>query len=146
MDEKTWLGTLAEAKATVTLIQQGFTVFTSASGKAPFDLIAYRDGRMYRIEVKGTSGASPTPYGSIEVKISTTRSNRTTNTLRRFDASKSDILAVYVHSFDAVCFFPSRLLDGRTYINLRTVPNRTRNRLASWVIADHLELSFDDSA
>jgi hypothetical protein len=101
---------------------------------------------MNRIEVKGTSGASPTPYGSIEVKISTTRSNRTTNTHRRFDASKSDILAIYVHSFDAVCFFPSRLLDGRTYINLRTIPNRTRNRLASWVIADHLEVSFDDSA
>lgn len=55
MDHKTWLGNLAEAKVIAVLIEQGFDVFRSLSGKANVDLIALKDGQMCRVEVKGTA-------------------------------------------------------------------------------------------
>lgn len=134
MDHKTWLGNLAEAKVIAALIEQGFDVFRSLSGKASVDLIALKDGQMLRVEVKGT--AQETVRGAHVIRIASTRSNRTRNLVRPFDASSSDILAVYIRALDTVCFISSALLHGRSYVNLREHPNRTSNGLISWLVDD----------
>jgi hypothetical protein len=53
MDDKTWLGALAEVRVCAELVAERWEVFTSVTGKAPFDLVAYKDGRVLRVEVKG---------------------------------------------------------------------------------------------
>jgi len=47
MDARTRLGSLAEAKVITKLVESGLDVFVQFSSKAPFDLVAGRDGRLY---------------------------------------------------------------------------------------------------
>lgn len=135
MDHKTWLGDLAEAKVVAVLIEQEFDVFRGFSGKAPFDLVAFKDDQLLRIEVKGT--AQGMIRGAYQIRLASTRSNRTRNVVSHFDASKSDLLAAYIRPPDIVCFLPSKWLDGRAYINLRENRNRTNNGLRNWLIGDY---------
>ncbi len=135
VDHKTWLGDLAEAKVVAVLIEQEVDVFRGFSGKAPFDLIAFKDDQLLRVEVKGT--AREMIRGAYQIRLASTRSNRTRNVVSHFDARKSDLLAAYIRPLDTVCFLPSKWLDGRAYINLREHRNRTNNGLRNWLIGDY---------
>lgn len=46
------VGSVSELRASVHLMQQGFDVFRCVAPHAPFDLVAHRDGQLYRVEVK----------------------------------------------------------------------------------------------
>ena len=45
-------GDLGVLKAQVDLFEQGFTVCVPQTEHAPFDLVAYKDGRFRRVQVK----------------------------------------------------------------------------------------------
>lgn len=138
MDSRTRLGSLAEAKVVAKLVENDFDVFVQFSGKAPFDLVAYRDGRLLRVQVKGT--ASKNRYGMYQVQLKAVRANRTGNTIRYFDASQCcDVLAVYVEPLDKVCFLRANEISARGQLSLREHP-RPQGREA-WVIADFEDVS-----
>lgn len=137
MDSRTRLGSLAEAKVIAKLVESGFDVFVQFSGKAPFDLVAYRDGKILRVQVKGT--ASKNRYGIYQVQLKAVRANRTGNTIRYFDASQCDVLAVYVEPLDKVCFLMASEVSARGRLSLREYP-RPQGREA-WVIADFEDVS-----
>jgi Holliday junction resolvase-like predicted endonuclease len=103
MDDKTWLGALAEAKVAAALIEQGFEVFTSTTGKAPFDLIAVKEGRLLRVEAKGTAGTKQY-RGAFMVRLGSVRSNRTRNASRPLDGANSDVVGIYIHRLDKISF------------------------------------------
>ena len=46
------IGAKNELVVAADLIEKGFNVFRSLTPNAPFDLVAYRNKRLYRIEVK----------------------------------------------------------------------------------------------
>lgn len=117
MDNKTWLGSLGESKVAAELSRHRFHVFTQTTGKAPFDLVAYKDGYLYRVNVKTTQSLSK--WGSWEVKIASVRSNRTGNRIVPFDFASCDVLAVYIEPLDKVCFLHSSEVAGKNYIALR---------------------------
>lgn len=116
MDDKTWLGALAEAKVLARLLEERWDVFTAAGGKAPFDLVAWRGTSLLRIEVKGC--ATRRPNGGFAVNLRSVRPNRTGNTIRFLSEATSDVVAIYLEPIDAVCFFPTTRLAGRTTITL----------------------------
>lgn len=122
MDDKTYLGTLAEAKVIAKLTEQKWFVFNQTSGKAPFDLVVYKDKKLQTISVKGCSRKDK--YGSYLVTISRTRSNRTTNTVHKFDPNLCNILAVYLSDIDKVCFIPTCKISSGRQINLRVEPSK----------------------
>jgi len=132
MDARTRLGNLAEAKVITKLVESGFDVFVQFSGKAPFDLVAGRDGHLYRVQVKGT--ASQTPYGTYRVLLKSVRSNRTRNVIHHFDPSLCDILAIYIEPLDKVCFLRSSEVASRAQLNLRQ--QQRREDREAWVITD----------
>jgi PD-(D/E)XK endonuclease len=117
VDNKTWLGSLGESKVAAELSRYRFHVFTQTTGKAPFDLVAYKDGRLYRVNVKTTQRLSK--WGSWELKIASVRSNRTGNRIVPFDFTSCDVLAVYIEPLDKVCFLHSSEVAGKNYITLR---------------------------
>jgi hypothetical protein len=49
------MGPASELRAAVHLMRQGFDVFRCVGPHAPFDLVAYRNGQLYRVEVKTLS-------------------------------------------------------------------------------------------
>lgn len=117
MDNKTWLGSLGESKVAAELSRHRFHVFTQTTGKAPFDLVAYKDSYLYRVNVKSTQRRSK--WGSWEVKIASVRSNRTGNRIVPFDFASCDVLAVYIEPLDKICFLHSSEVAGKNYIALR---------------------------
>lgn len=132
VDSRTRLGNLAEAKVIAKLVEDGFDVFVQLSGKAPFDLVAHRDGELLRVQVKGTS--SKTRYGAYQVQLKAVRSNRTRNTIHYFDPCRCDVLAVCVEPLDRVCFVRAEDIKARGQLNLRMTP-RAQEREA-WVISE----------
>lgn len=107
MDDKTYLGSLAEAKCVADLTRQHFHVFTQFSGKAPFDLVACKDSRILRISVKGTR-KSATKQGSYAIDIGRIRSS----TVHKFDPSSCDLLAVFVYEIDTIYYIPTNMING----------------------------------
>lgn len=105
MDNKTYLGAIGEAKVIAHLTKERHHVFSQVTGKAPFDLIAYKDNKVYRISVKTIEKQNK--YGSYTVQLKSVRSNRTGNTIINFDNNSCDILAIYILETDEVILLDS---------------------------------------
>lgn len=117
MDNTTWLGSLGESKVASELSKHRFHVFIQTTGKAPFDLVAYKDGYLYRVNVKATQRLDK--WGSWEVHLKSVRSNRTRNRIVPFDPQSCDVLAVYIEPLDTVCFLRISQVSGKNAIALR---------------------------
>jgi len=132
MDLRTQLGSLAEAKVIAKLIEHGFHVFVQFSGKGPFDLVVYKDERLLRVQVKGTS--CRTLHGAFPVLIKSVRSYRTGNVVHKFDPSQCDVLAVYVAPLDKVAFLQADEIVSRGQLNLRESLRQEQRKC--WVIRE----------
>lgn len=131
-----WLGNLAEAKVAAELIRQRFEVFTSTTGKAPFDLVAYQDGRLLRVEVRGISQQENS--GSYSVRLTSTRG--TTGNGRRYQAinrAHADLLAVYVLPWDSVAFIAMADIVNKQTLTFRNESSKFVNGQGrNWIMAD----------
>ena len=116
MDDKTWLGALAESKVVASLVHARWDVFTPVGGKTPFDLVACRGATLLRVEVKGCG--TRRPNGGFQVNLRSVRPNRTGNTIKYLDPAVSDVVAIYLEPIDVVCFFSTEHLAGRSAITL----------------------------
>lgn len=134
MDQKTKLGSLAELAVSKRLTELDYHIFTQTSGKAPFDLIAYKDGEIFRISVKGTNTIDK--YGSHVVQIGSVRSNRTRNKVIKFSSSICDVLAIYIKPLDKVCFIKSDKISAGRAICLREVPSKMGAKNKGWIISE----------
>lgn len=61
----TTCGAASELRACAVLLDSGYSVFRSESPNAPFDLVAYQDGQLLRVEVKTLSPATSTSYAPV---------------------------------------------------------------------------------
>ena len=52
-------GSISELKAAVALMEQGYEIFIPMNRHSSFDLVAHRDGKIYRIEVKTNKCTTP---------------------------------------------------------------------------------------
>jgi hypothetical protein len=136
VDPRTWLGGLAEAKVLSKLVEGQFDVFVQFSGKAPFDLVAYKDGQLLRVNVKGTATKL---RGAYPLRLREIRPNRTRNVIRHFDPKRCDVLAIYVAPLDKVCFLRSEEVAAKAQLNLRVEPSLYSAN--SWMIADLEDVS-----
>ncbi len=109
MDKITQSSSLGEARTVVELIRQGYDIFTQLNGKAPFDLIAHKNGQISRVEVKSTNQRARSKTGWI-VELRRIRSNKTKNVIHKFDNTKSDIVSVYIEPLDKVILIPSNTI------------------------------------
>lgn len=124
VDDKTWVGSLAEAVVTAKLAENKFHVFQQISGKAPFDLVAYRDGKLYRISVKGCAGNVSKARGSFIVYLERKSNNRTCSKRQPFRCADCDVLAVYIHTLRKIWFIPAARVGSRANLSLRTVATK----------------------
>ena len=116
MDSKNRMSVAGEIRAMGEFAKDGFHVFNQVSGKAPFDFVAYRDGRVYRVSVKSTCS---TRRKAFVVQLQQTRVNTKGAVARAFDASESDVLCVYIEPMDTVLFFRACDFDGMKSLSIR---------------------------
>lgn len=138
MDNKTWLGTLAEIKVASHLVEQRHEVFVGWGGKTSCDLICIQDGILKRVQVKGCATCDPSSKSWI-IQLRSIRSNRSQNTIKKFDASICDLLAVYIQPEDRVVLFDAAPLNGRNTISIKPLEGQANVAMAPALKADEVK-------
>jgi Holliday junction resolvase-like predicted endonuclease len=110
MDNKILISSTGEAKVVYELTSKGYHIFNQVTGKAPFDLIAYKDDKLIRVSVKTVSVKNK--WGSYEAQLRRIRSNKTSNTIHLFDKNECDILAIYIFPEDLVFYINPKDLSS----------------------------------
>lgn len=111
-------GDLGTAKAHADLAGQGFMVLFPATEHAEFDLVAYRGGRFYRVQVKYRSAQS----GAVTVQFRSIWADRNGTHTRPSDKSEVDVTCIYCPETDACYYF--RPGDHGRSVTLRVTPSR----------------------
>lgn len=120
MDDKTWLSNLAENKVAGYFLYHRYDVFTPFGGKTKSDIVVIKDDIIYRVQVKGTETTKSDKAGWT-VQLRSIRSNRTKNVIHKFDASKSDLIGIYIEPEDRIVILPSKDFHGK---NIVTIPKQ----------------------
>lgn len=105
-------GRIGEAAIVSHFVKLGYDVYMPTFGNGKSDLIVTKEDELKRVEVK-CSSYERYP-GKYEVQLKSVRHNKTQNTIKPFDASKSDFLAVYLPPVDKVVVVDSKEYDGRS--------------------------------
>lgn len=111
-------GDLGTAKAHADLVSQGFVVLFPATEHAAFDLVAYRDSRFHRVQVKYRSAR----LGGISVQFRSVWADRHGTQMKPSDKEEVDVLCVYCPETDQ-CYYV-RPSNHRLSVTLRVVPAR----------------------
>ena len=93
-------------------VEMGYDVFAPVYGNAECDFIGMKDGRVKRVQVKCTNYLQKS--GKYQVELKSTRSNKTANVIKKFDASLCDYLVVYFEPLDALGLYRADVFDGKT--------------------------------
>lgn len=107
---------MAEAKAIYEFTKQGYHIFNQVSGKAPFDLVIYKEEELLKVSVK--SVLKRNSRGKYEVQLKRVRSNKTENKIYPFDNSECDLLVVYIVDLDKLCIFYANKITAKHTLNI----------------------------
>lgn len=106
------VGRIGESAIVAYLVKNGYEVYHPLFGNTSCDLVVIKDSLLYRVECK----ASNVMKGSAcEVGLRQTRLEIN----KKFDASKSDLIACYLEPLDKVVILKSSDYDGRSTVNLK---------------------------
>jgi hypothetical protein len=112
-------GDIGVAHAIADLADQGFLVLTPLCEHAPFDLVAYRDGRFLRVQVKYRT---PSKNGTLQVHFRTTWSDTNGRHTRATEKYDIDVFCVY-DPIGRRCYYIDPKRFGAS-ISLRVEPTR----------------------
>jgi hypothetical protein len=112
-------GDLGVAHAIADLADQGFVVLTALTEHAPFDLVAYRDGRFFRIQVKYRALSSS---GTIEVQFRRTWSDASGRHVQAIDKEEIDFICIYCPDTRSCHYIDPKAF--RRSVTLRMAPSR----------------------
>lgn len=107
-------GDLGVLKAQIDLFEQGFNIFWPLTEHSPFDLAAYRNGVFRRIQVKYRAADK---FGKIDVKFSTTWTDKRGTHTSEVDKTEVDLYCVYCPDTDS-CYYIDPL-QYRSTVSLR---------------------------
>lgn len=115
MDDKTYFSSLAETKIIHEFTKDKWHVFNQVSGKAPFDIVIYKDGVIKRVSIKSCNKEKG--WGDkYQIEVGRVRSNKTENKIYKFSKEECDILAIYLVKEDKIVYLPSEIADGKRQI------------------------------
>lgn len=115
MRDTSQTGRIGEAAIVSHFIKSGYEVFHPLFGNTSCDLIVQKDGVLYRVECKASNLLEAS--GSCTVGLRSTR----LGVNKKFDSTKSDLLACYLQPFDQVVVLESKSYEGRSNITLKKV-------------------------
>jgi hypothetical protein len=116
-------GDLGVAKAFADLVGKGYLVLFPATEHAPFDLVAYLDGRFTTVQVKYRTMKA----GKVFVDFRSIWSDRHGAHKKLVDKAAIDVLCVYVPDTDE-CYYV-RPSDFGQSVTLRVTPSRNNQQV-----------------
>lgn len=121
-------GDLGVFKVMSRLSELGYIVLQPLTEHAPFDIVAYKDSKFYRIQVKYRKKNT---IGTLVVKLCTSWADKRGNHEKFYDMSCLDIFAIYCPDSDKCYFIKTEELKGLHSFALRL--DNPRNNLKSRV-------------
>ena len=115
-----WRGGVGLVSIAKHFVLDGYEVFTPLTDNTSCDLVVIKDGMTQRVECKSTQAESVNKKSWL-VSIRQIRPNRTTNIIKHFDKTKSDLLAIYIIPEDRVVILRS---SGVTVRSGLTIPKQ----------------------
>ena len=116
-------GDLGVAKATADLIEQGFMVMTPCTEHAPFDLVAYKDKKFFRVQVKYRELSKT---GTVEVKFASNWADKYGVHTKNMDKTEVDIICVYCPQTRTCYYFNPSLYASNVTIRLMEAKNKQK--------------------
>jgi hypothetical protein len=132
-------GDLGVLKAQADLFAQGFHVLLPLTEHAPFDLVAYKDGRFWRVQVKYRT---PKPSGVMTIDFRSCWNDRHGTHMRPMNKQEVDLVCVYCPADDRCYYFNPRRF--RNSVWLRLSPARNGNRKNIHMAIDFRLVPTDD--
>ena len=118
-------GDLGVLKAQVSLYEQGYLILQPATDHAPFDLVAYKDGRFKRVQVRYKSLDKT---GALTVHFRSCWADKNGTHLRAIDKDEIDLYCIYCPDTDECYYFDPA--DYNKSVTLRVEApknNQTKN-------------------
>jgi len=125
-------GDLGVLKAQLDLFEQGYLILNPVTEHAPFDLVAYKDGRFKRIQVKYKSVDKT---GSITVHFRSCWADKNGTHMRQIDKDSLDIYCVYCPDTDE-CYYLNPKIYNRS-VTLRVKAPRNNQAKNVKLAADY---------
>jgi len=118
-------GDLGVLKAQADIVSQGFMILHPMTEHAPFDVVAYKAGRFYRVQVRYRSLKL---NGFLQVSLRTAWNDRHGTHTALLNRNEVDIVCVYCPETDK-CYYIRPPLANKTGFILRVTPTKNRQ---SW--------------
>ena len=113
-------GDLGVLKAQVDLFEQGYTVCMPLTEHAPFDLVAYKNGRFLRVQVKYRSLA---PNGVLQVKFASSWSDARGSYTVPVNKNLVDLYCVYCPHTDECYYIEPGSFGSNVSLRVETPKN-----------------------
>ena len=118
-------GDLGVLKAQIDLFEQGFTILNPLTEHAAFDLVAYKEGKFHRIQVKYRKLDST---GKLEIKFSTCWTDKHGTHTVPVNKDEIDLYCVYCPDTDECYYLAPK--DFRSNVCLRVkAPKNSQKKL-----------------
>lgn len=116
-------GDLGVLKAQIDLFEQGFTILNPLTEHAAFDLVAYKDSKFHRVQVKYRKLDKT---GKLEVKFSTCWADKHGSHRLPLNKDEVDLYCVYCPDTDACYYLAPK--DYRSNVSLRVKTPRNNQQ------------------
>jgi hypothetical protein len=127
-------GDLGVLAAELDLFEKGFLPLKPQTEHAPFDLVAYRDGRFYRVQVKYRAAVN----GVISVPFSASWADRHGTHWMPIDKAEVDLFCIYCPDTRRCYYIDPRMRERKVVLRLEPPKNSQRKRI-SWA-HEHTEI------
>jgi len=119
-------GDLGVLKAQVDLFEQGFTVLVPQTEHCPFDVVAYKDGRFERVQVKYRALDR---FGKLDVKFSTCWTDKRGTHTSPVDKNEVDIYCIYCPDTDECYYLRPEEFGSNASLRVEAPKNSQQKRV-----------------
>ena len=119
-------GDLGVLKAQVDLFEQGFTICIPQTEHSPFDLVAYKDGKFRRVQVKYRALDDT---GALMVKFTTCWADRQGTHTSPIDKNEVDLYCIYCPETDQCYYLDPKKFGSNASLRVKTPKNSQVKRV-----------------
>ena len=119
-------GDLGVLKAQVDLFEQGFNILLPLTEHSPFDLVAYKDGKFRRVQVKYRALDKT---GALMVKFTTSWADRRGTHSSPVDKNEVDVYCIYCPETDQCYYLDPKKFGSNASLRVKTPKNCQAKRV-----------------
>jgi hypothetical protein len=129
------------AQVIADLYRQGFGVAIPMSEHAPFDLVAYDDSRLYRLQVKYARLRN----GRVTGKLRRSWADKDGSHSSKYEVGSFDYLAIYCPETDSCYYIPFKEIAGMTTVDIRVLPSKNKQVKGIRLAKDYIRLGSSET-